>query len=139
MRSEETLGIGAKLKELRERKGLTLRGAAILLGLSHSRLSDFEKGRTHGYDRPALPTQAFLEKAAKLYDFPEHTLKSLAGYSLAEEIRHYGLSQVDADTEEMADVFRNLPEFQQKLLLEIVRSFKTYTRPDSPESADPES
>lgn len=51
--------VGKRLKELRERKGYTLRGAGELAGISHTYVSKIEKGQ--------IPSLHTLEKLCELY------------------------------------------------------------------------
>ncbi|MBU6428166.1 MAG: helix-turn-helix domain-containing protein [Cyanobacteria bacterium REEB65] len=115
--------VGSKLRDLRRAKGLSLREAARHLGLSHSRLSDFEEGRTHSTGRPANPGAPFLIKAAALYGYPGEALLSLSGLHLSEALAHYQPNASDADAAEILAIYDRLGTSQRRLLLEVARAF----------------
>lgn len=67
-------GLGAKLRELREAKGLGLREVAKKAEVNHGYLSQLERGEV------TQPAPAFLQKLAKGYDVPFPMLMEWAGY-----------------------------------------------------------
>jgi len=116
--------LGKKLRELREGQRLTQREAARSLGISHTRLSDFEAGITHGRNKPAVPGREMLSKMACLYGFPLETLLAFAGLPLAEPIRPAFPSDVEADAQEVAEICRHLPNDRRQVFMNVVRAFK---------------
>lgn len=122
--SDERPGsIGPKLKELRLAKRWSLREAARRLGISYSRLSDFEGGRTHSTQRPALPGPEVLARASEVYGFPEEMLLALAGHKLAESRADYVPTEVDVEIAEIAAIYRRLSPGRRNLLIQVVRAF----------------
>ncbi len=67
-------GLGARLRELREEKGLGLREVAKKANVNHGYLSQLERGEV------TQPAPAFLQKLAKGYDVPFPMLMEWAGY-----------------------------------------------------------
>jgi transcriptional regulator with XRE-family HTH domain len=66
--------LGARLRELRTKKGLGLREAATLAGINHGYLSQLER------DEVAQPAPSVLQKLAAAYDEPFVLLMRWAGY-----------------------------------------------------------
>lgn len=72
---------GAFIFSLRESKGMTVREAAKLVGISHSRLVNFEHGRDPHTGKPTLPGAALVVRIAGVYGSPQNQLLLLAGYA----------------------------------------------------------
>lgn len=120
--------LGAKLQELRASANLSAREASRRLGLSTTRLRDFEMGKTHGRDQKAVPKRELLGKIAKLYDYPLDNLLRLAGYPADEPVAPEPPSEAELRAREIAQVYLDLPEPQRSLFLDVVQAFKRSTR-----------
>jgi len=74
--------LGDLLLRLRNEKSLTLREAAEKTGLSHTYISDIEKGfrRGKGTKTPLKPSPDTLKRLSKAYDYPYEELMRIAGY-----------------------------------------------------------
>lgn len=68
------------LKELRERRNLTLRIAAEKSGLSHSYISSLENGKHPQTKAPINPSPESLKKLADAYNYSYEELMRIAGY-----------------------------------------------------------
>jgi len=68
------------LKELRERRGLTLRLASEKSGLSHSYISSLENGKHPQTKAPINPSPESLKKLSEAYNYPYEELMRVAGY-----------------------------------------------------------
>lgn len=112
--------LGEKLRELRGRKGLGLRQAARALGISHTRLTAFEAGRTISTGKPAVPRRDLLAKMAVLYDYPVETLLALAGYP-PEDVPPPPPGEVATQAEEIAHILYRLSDHERKILLGTAR------------------
>jgi len=62
--------LGAKIRELRTRKGMRLRKAAAALDVDQSLLSKYERG-----DR--FPNEDFVRRTAKLFSYDEQELMAM--------------------------------------------------------------
>lgn len=72
---------GTFIFNLRESKGMTIREAAKAVGISHSRLVNFEHGRDPHTAKPTLPSAELVGKIAAAYGCPMGQLLLIAGYS----------------------------------------------------------
>ena len=116
--------VGPKLRALRQQKGLSIRVAERSLGISHSRLNDFEGGRTHGSDRPAIPNREVLERAARIYEAPLDLLLGLAGYPAHEPPIPAVPSEIEAEARHVASLYIRLPEQQRRLFWALAMAFQ---------------
>ena len=66
------------LRELRGKK--TLREVAEITQLSHTYISDIEKGYRRGTKKPINPSPETLKRLAEAYDYPYEKLMIAAGY-----------------------------------------------------------
>ena len=62
--------IGARLKEAREARNLSLRKAAEMIGISHTYLDTLEKGRDPRTGNPVNPSAETLVQISKGYAIP---------------------------------------------------------------------
>lgn len=72
--------LGERLVGLRTERGLSLRGAAKLIGIEHGRLSSFEAGIERTTGRPTMPTARQTIEIARAYRYPKERLLAEAGY-----------------------------------------------------------
>lgn len=81
-RDEEKLArqFGAWLVQLREERNLTLRAAAKLIGIDHTRLISLEQGIERTTGRPTLPSAELAVRIALAYRYPKEKLLAEAGY-----------------------------------------------------------
>lgn len=70
--------LGDLLRELRGKR--SLREIADLTELSHTYISDVEKGYRRGSKKPLNPSPETLKRLAKAYDYPYEKLMKAAGY-----------------------------------------------------------
>ncbi|MGE7112095.1 helix-turn-helix domain-containing protein [Lysinibacillus sp. NPDC047702] len=70
--------LGDLLRELRGKR--SLREIADLTELSHTYISDVEKGYRRGTKKPLNPSPETLKRLAKAYDYPYEELMKAAGY-----------------------------------------------------------
>ena len=122
-------GLGRKLRELRESRGLSGRQVAQAVGISPTRYRDFEAGFTHHRpEHPAVPNRELVLKLARFLDFPADVLLRLGGHPVEEPTPPPVPSQLDVEAAEVVETYRNLPERERDLLLAIVRTFRVKTR-----------
>lgn len=72
--------LGDLMKTKRKELKLSLRGAANLIGISHSYLSMLEKGLDPRNSTPIKPTPETLKLISKAYDTDYNLLMELVGY-----------------------------------------------------------
>lgn len=75
--------LGELLKNLRGKR--SLRNVADVTELSHTYISDIEKGFRRGTNKPIHPSPDTLKRLAEAYDYPYEELMKVAGY-IEEEI-----------------------------------------------------
>ncbi|MBM3267190.1 MAG: helix-turn-helix transcriptional regulator [Candidatus Sericytochromatia bacterium] len=109
------------MRELRIRKGLGLRQAARVLGVSHTRLAAFEAGSTKASGKAAIPRRDLLARMAEVYDFPAGTLMALAGYSPEEPGTAEPPGEVAMQAEELAHILYRLSDQERRFLLGTAR------------------
>lgn len=119
--------LGRKLKELREERGLTQREAARLLGISNTRLSEYELGYTRTTGRPATPNRELLAKMAALYGFPLDVLLGLARLPLAEPSPAPLPTPDEAAARELGEIYRILDDGQRRVLMVVARALRAET------------
>lgn len=126
--------LGRFLRDLRQAKGLSVRTTARSLGISHSRLSDFERGTTHSTRYRAVPGRQVLAKMAELYGYPLPPLLAMAGLPETEPILPARPTEVELGAQELAQIFRELGPRDRRILLKLVRTYRDAA--GRPEEAD---
>lgn len=116
-------GLGAKLRELRLARGLTLRDAGNRLGVSHGRIREFEVGVDHRTGKPVVPSPSLLVKMADVYGFPEDALLALAGLPVEPLEKPPVPSEAELDAQEIAGISLKLSTDKRRLLLGVARLF----------------
>ena len=111
---------GARIKELRQQKGLSLRKAANLIGLSHYRLDELEIGKSRSTGNPTRPSRDTVIKFAEVYGVPKDYLLELAGYARENP-------DLSDDEALLVDLFRGLDADQRALTLRLVRAIPSPT------------
>jgi len=75
MADDQQQGLGAKLRDLREGRGLSLRELERRSGINNGYLSQLERGEV------AQPTPSMLGRVAEAYEVPFETVMAWAGYA----------------------------------------------------------
>ena len=73
------MSLGNYLKNVRLDKKLSLREASELSGLSHTYISDVEKGIRRGSNKPVTPSPETLKKLSGAYNIDYYDLLRRAG------------------------------------------------------------
>ena len=107
--------LGRYLKSLRTAKGLTVRNAASLIGVSASRLAEIERGKTYHRDQPTRPSRELIEQMADAYEMSREILLTAAGYP---QENHVKLSD---DTRIVVSLYESLSPEQKALAIGILR------------------
>ncbi|MGB6053963.1 MAG: helix-turn-helix transcriptional regulator [Burkholderiaceae bacterium] len=102
------MSIGARLAELRLKKGKSLQEVADAVGVSKTHVWQMEKGRSEN------PSSELLKK---LSDYFGVTLEYLAGTSGA-------VSLVDAEAQQFFRDFKSLSETERQILMQTLEVFK---------------
>lgn len=100
--------LGNLLKELRGKK--SLRAVAEETGLSHSYISDIEKGYRRGTKTPINPSPDTLKRLADAYNYPYEDLLKEAGY--IDKGTRYKLD-VDKIAQDIGNPFDSLAEINK--------------------------
>ncbi|WP_055107615.1 helix-turn-helix domain-containing protein [Paenibacillus ihumii] len=107
--------LGDRLKESREKCGLSLKKVNQITGITDSRLSKMERGQINC-------TPDDLKKLARLYNIQLIPLYVLAGYLTEEDIREYqfvfrGVSSLDDEEKQLIqtqiDIFNKKGKVEQ--------------------------
>lgn len=72
---------GAYLRQLRNERGLSLRKAALMLGIGHMRLDEIEKGKSRSTGHATRPRRELVSAIADAYGIPRDALLEMAGYA----------------------------------------------------------
>lgn len=72
---------GEYLRQVRYEKDLSLRRAADLIGIKHSRLNEIEQGKDAHSGKSFVPTYVTVVRLAKAYSLPPDELLVRAGYT----------------------------------------------------------
>lgn len=116
--------LGRLLRELRQAKGLSVRESARRLGISHSRLSDYERGTTHSTRYRAVPGREVLAKMAEIYGYPLSPLLAMAGLPETEPPVPAKPSEVELGAQELAQIYRDLPPQDRSMFLKLARTYR---------------
>lgn len=109
--------IGAKLRELRQRHGLSQRELARRLGISHTRMGAYERG-VAANGQPAIPGPGLLAKAAERLEFPYEALLRLAGHPTEPA----PAADPDPGISELLGIYHALPDGRRRMLLDLART-----------------
>lgn len=77
---EHELSFGLHIGRLRDACGLSLRQAAKRVGVSFSRLAEWERGTDSHTGKPVFPPRHAVIDLARVYGAPADELLALAGY-----------------------------------------------------------
>ena len=100
--------IGNKLKELRDKKGLTLKQMGEILGVSHMTYQRYEKN----------DTDVSTEMLAKIADFYGVTTDYLLGREPPND--PFEMLGLDTSSKNVVEEFAGLPDDSRKFILDIV-------------------
>lgn len=106
--------IGAFLRALRKQKGLTIRDVADRIGLSFSRLAEFERSIDSHSGRPTLPRYEVVRRLANVYGVAPDELLRRAGFTPGPELPD--------DEQRLLAAYRRLGEERRSLLLRTLES-----------------
>lgn len=113
MTEQPSASFSEYLADLRAARGLGLREAARAIGVSHSRLLDFENGIDQHTGRPCTPAMATLFKIASAYGVDVVEVLDRAGYRLP------GVPRSEEERRLLTS-FQALPTDKQQKLLALL-------------------
>ncbi len=105
---------GAYLRKLRAERGLSLRKAALLLGIGHMRLDEIEKGKSRSTGHPTHPKRELVAVIADVYDVPRDALLEMAGYAREQP-------DLSGDEHLVVTTMRRLDDHHRDLALEMMK------------------
>lgn len=109
--------IGAYLRAQRLKKGWSLREAAAQIGISYSRLTELERGKSYTTDHPTRAGREIIERIAVAYGLDSQVLLAEAGYAVGE------VSELSSDARRLLMLYESLPNDRKKLLLRTALAF----------------
>lgn len=122
-----------QLHQLRKARGLSVRKAAVLLGISPTSLRNYEAGHD-SKGNVVSPKRVVLLKMAETYDFPASVLLKMANLPVNEP-EPVIPDQIELDAQEVAEIFRRLPEVHRTMFLGIARTYHSLAlSPQEPET-----
>ena len=116
-------GMAQRIKALRQEKGLTLEQVAEVVGVGKSTVRKWETGMIANMRR---------DKIADLARALGTTPAYLMGWNEVEEVKESSPSepQLTEGEQMMIDIFRLIPEEQQRVFLEMGRAYANSLRKD---------
>ena len=111
MKKEEKFG--AYLRQLRAERGLSLRKAALLLGIGHMRLDEIEKGKSRSTGHATRPRRELVFAIADAYEVPRDALLELAGYAREQP-------DLSGDEQLVVATMRRLDDHHRDLAVQMV-------------------
>ena len=75
-----SIDFGEMLLKERNKRGLSLRAASAIIGISHTYLAELENGQDPRTGQKPLPSSDVMYKICKAYDIDEAVASSLLGY-----------------------------------------------------------
>lgn|GEM_PF-2882093 len=107
--------LGSYLKELRQRKGWTLRVAAAEIGISASRLTELEAGRSYRTTHKTRPSPDVVERLAAAYGLDPSHLLAEAGYDVGP------LAKLGPQEQRLLSIFAGLSDQRKAIGLQMMR------------------
>ena len=104
---------GAYLRQLRNERGLSLRKAALLMGIGHMRLDEIEKGKSRSTGNATHPKRELVVAIADAYDVPRDALLEMAGYAREHP-------ELTGDEQLLFTTIRRLDDHHRDLAVQIV-------------------
>lgn len=95
-----------------------------MIGISHYRLSELERGTSRTTANPTKPTPPLVRRIAGAYGLPADALLELAGYAR----EHPELS---ADDQVLLDRFRAMDHHHRAIVLDVVAAISARSRDSS--------
>jgi transcriptional regulator with XRE-family HTH domain len=112
---EQEPPFGLYIGRLRDERGLSLRQAAKRIGVSFSRLGEWERATDSHTGKAVLPPRAAIVDIARAYGVPADALLALAGYRTSQD-------PATPDEVQMLSAFRRLPLARQRELLGAIQA-----------------
>lgn len=101
---------GRKLREEREKRGLSLREASAQIGISHTYLSSLEKGRDFRSNNPVIPSPEVVFKISKAYGIDFVEMLPLTGFHDEKTFFRYVATQIRKLKETNPRLYKQLLE-----------------------------
>lgn len=112
MTQHQDPSLGTHLFALRQAKGWSLRQAAKLIGIAHSRLDEIEKGIDSHSGQALAPSYIHVVKIARAYGLAPDQLLKRAGHQPGIEL--------GSDEWRLVEAYRSMTEAQRKALWESI-------------------
>lgn len=109
--------LGELLKDLRGNR--SLREVAEITELSHTYISDVEKGYRRGSGKPIHPSPDTLKRLAQAYSYPYEELMKVAGYWDEDDVKAEKEFEAFANDPELGRWYRELPESDEEDLRKL--------------------
>jgi transcriptional regulator with XRE-family HTH domain len=106
---------GALIKSKRQALGWSLRVAATQIGVSSSRLSEVERGRSYHTDGPTRPSRELVERIAIALRMPPDVALAEAGYPARAP------TSLAPDSSRLLALYESLSPDRKAVALEIMR------------------
>lgn len=122
-RSNTTLGgMAQRIKELRQQRGLTLEQVATIVGVGKSTVRKWETGMIANMKRDKIASLAMAlgTTPAYLMGWEENEEKEIPGEAM----------RLTEDEKMLLNLFRQIPEDQQKVFLEMGRVYANSLKKD---------
>ena len=122
--SELQPSLGAYLKQVRLSKGWSLRKAATMIGIAHSRVDEVERMIEGRSNKPFMPSYITIVRFAKAYGLPVDELLRRAGHEPGIEL--------DANEWALIKDYRALDPERRQRLAQALRQLRENGEVDSP-------
>lgn len=110
---EQASSLGQFIFETRRARSWSLRKAASAIGVSHTRLDEFEKATDWHHGHAIRPPYDVVVRMARVYELPVHELLGRAGYCQ--------LCDMEPEEAELLTAFRRMDAPTRQALLAHVR------------------
>lgn len=114
--SAQEPNVGEYLKQIRLERGLSLRQAASLIGVAHSRVDEVERMIDGRSNKPFVPSYGLLLKFARGYGLSPLDLLRRAG--------HMPGAEFSADEWKLIEGYRAMPEERRAQLRETLAAWQ---------------
>lgn len=125
--------IGFLIKQYRQENNLTLRDFATRCGTSHSYIAMLESNKNSKTGEPIVPTLTMLNKISRGMGISVNDLINICDdipISLAQEENTPEEPKLTEGERMLLDLFRQIPEEQQKVFLEMGRLYANSLKKD---------
>jgi transcriptional regulator with XRE-family HTH domain len=133
LNTEGHMEIGLLIKQYRQKNNLTLREFAKSCGTSHSYISMLESGKNSKTGEPMVPTLTMLNKISQAMNISVNDLINLCDdipISLSQEENTPEEPKLTEGERMLLDLFRQIPEEQQKVFLDMGRVYANSLKKD---------